>query len=140
MARCELCLWDPDRKVAKSWTITAEAVLPSQNVVGANGAGAAGGKYRKWRNKLDKALAEQLNLIPRARKFRAAIVTRYFAGKFRAYDHENFVGGCKPLVDVLRGYGVIFNDNAQNWRGYYRQEPSKNGKVYFTVELFEFAD
>lgn len=140
MAKCEMCLWDPARKVRATWLITAQAALPSQNMIGSNGKGPSGQKYRKWRTKLQKVLEAQLNEIPRAKKFRAAVITRYYSGNFRAYDHENFVGGCKPLVDVLRGFDVIVNDNKSYWRGYYRQLPSTTGEVYFTIELYEYAD
>ena len=145
MSACTMCAWDPERKVKRSWTVRGAGPLPSQNAIGGNGQGFNGSKYRKWRNGIERAIKDQLNEIPRARVFRAAIVTRYYGkspggATFRAYDHENFVGGCKPLVDVLRAYGVIYNDNAAYWRGYYRQQPSPNGETFFTITLYEFAD
>lgn len=133
-----MCAWEPGRKVAKKWLVTGKAVLPSANTVGANGKGSSGFKYRKWRASIDEAIRAQLNQIPRARRHRVGIITRYHYGNFRAYDEENFIGGCKPLVDVLRAYGVIANDNAAYWKGYYRQVKSELGYTYFTVELYEF--
>lgn len=139
MTACIQCAWDPGREVKARWLLQATGALPSQNAIGCNNGGYAGVKYRRWRAGIDAALKEQLNAIPRARRFRVGVVTRYYAGKFRAYDHENFVGGCKPLVDVLRGYGVIYNDSPAYWRGYYHQLPSTTGQTYYTVELLEFA-
>jgi hypothetical protein len=31
--------------------------------------------------------------------------------KPRLYDHDNFVGGCKPIIDSLRKLGLIHNDS-----------------------------
>lgn len=36
-------------------------------------------------------------------------VTRY--GK-RSLDHDNFIGGCKPLLDALKDHGLILDDDA----------------------------
>ena len=133
-----MCGWTPDRKAKYKFLVTGKAVLPSANTVGSNTKGASGHKYRKWRTSIDLAIRAQLNQIPRARRHRTGIITRYYHGDFRAYDEENFVAGCKPLVDVLRAYGVIHNDNAAYWKGYYRQVKSETGYTYFTVELYEF--
>lgn len=138
MTGCEMCGWIPDRAVKYRWLVTGKAVLPSANTVGANTKGVSGHKYRKWRESIDAAIKVQLNQIPRARRHRVGIVTRYYSGDFRAYDEENFIGGCKPLIDVLRAYGVIYNDNKAWWKGYYRQLKSETGYVYFTVEIFEY--
>jgi hypothetical protein len=138
MTGCEMCGWVPGRKVKAKWLVTGKAILPSANVVGANTKGASGHKYRKWRTSIDAAIKDQLNQVPRARRHRTGIITRYYSGDFRAYDEENFIGGCKPLIDVLRAYGVLQNDNKAWWKGHYRQLPSTTGETYFTVELYEF--
>lgn len=139
MSKCPQCNWDADRVVKQRWLVTCTGTIFSGNVIGANTSGWLGAKYRKARNTFDKDLKDQLNAIPRAMRFRAGVITRYYAGRFRAYDHENFVAGAKPLVDVLRGYGVIYNDSPAYWRGYYHQLPSTTGQTYYTVELLEFA-
>lgn len=38
-------------------------------------------------------------------------VTRF--GK-RSLDHDNFVGGCKPLFDGLKDHGLILDDDAKH--------------------------
>lgn len=39
----------------------------------------------------------------------------------RELDHDNFVGGCKPLVDALNRAGLIWDDNPKHLRVEYRQ-------------------
>jgi hypothetical protein len=132
-----MCGWNDDRRPAATWLIEATGVLPSQNQLGGNHRN--GHKYRRVRRELDKALAEQLNAVPRANRFRAGIITRFYGKGCRTYDTENFIGGCKPLVDVLKAYAVILDDKPSTWRGYYRQERSPDGVDRFRVQLLEYA-
>lgn len=112
-------------------------MLPSQNLLGGNHQ--SGFKYRNFRRRFKDTLEEQLNAVPRANQFRAGIITRQYGKGRRLYDVENFIGGCKPLVDVLKAYAVILNDSPSCWRGYYLQERSADGLDRFTIELIEYA-
>jgi hypothetical protein len=132
-----MCGWDQERKPAHVWTVEAEGVLPSLNMLKGNGRDSF--RYRRYRRSYDKALAEQLNAVPRANRFRAGIITRLYGKGCRTYDNDNFIGGCKPLVDILKAYAVILDDKPSTWRGYYRQERSPDGVDRFRVQLLEYA-
>jgi hypothetical protein len=137
MPECIMCGWQPEREPAHVWTIEAEGVLPSCNMLGANTK--EGHKYRNWRRFFTKVLADQLNAVPRATKFRAGIITRLWGAGKRTYDQKNFEWGQKPLVDVLTNFAVILDDKPSTWRGYYRQERSADGVDRFRVQLLEYA-
>jgi hypothetical protein len=62
-------------------------------------------------------------------------ITRFYAGRCRQYDLENLVGGCKPLIDAMKEFRIIHDDNPDVWVGYYRQEKSKTNTNYATIVL-----
>ena len=57
-------------------------------------------------------------------------------------DHDNFVGGCKPLLDCLRkvsrsnpsGLGLIDDDNPDALTVTYQQEPSTIRETVLMIE------
>lgn len=61
---------------------------------------------------------------------RHVIITRHSPRKL---DHDNLVGGCKPLVDALVACGALVDDDPESVSVEYRQsaEPSQG----VTVEL-----
>lgn len=143
MTKCLMCGYQPDRLPARTWTVEIEADYPSQNKLGGNHK--TGWLYRRIRAGFSLKLKEQLNAIPAATKYRAAVITRVY-GKTargvtkRAYDEENLVGGGKPLIDTLRDYRVILDDTAGAWKGWYRQEKSPDGIDRVRIQLMEYAD
>lgn len=138
-----MCGWSEERIPARTWTVNGIGWLPSQNHLGGNHK--TGHKYRSIRRNFEKTLADQLNAIPRATKFRAAIIVRQF-GKTKhgrwcyPYDAANFIGGAKPLVDTLKAFAVILDDRDSTFRGYYRQERSPDGVDRFILTLMEYDD
>lgn len=139
--KCEMCGWDDERSPTRTWVASVEFSYPSQNDLGGNHK--SGFKYRNFRNKLAKLLKDQLNDIPAAMKYRVGIITRYYGvsakGKQkRAYDEENLVGGGKPLIDVLKDYAVILDDNPSAWKGYYKQAKAPDGVDRIHIQLMEY--
>ncbi len=143
MTACLMCGYAPEKVPARTWTIEIEANYPSQGDLGGNHK--TGWQYRNIRNGFSKLLRDQLNAIPAATRFRAAVITRLY-GKTRtgrskrAYDEENLVGGGKPLIDTLRDYAVILNDAPGVWKGWYRQEKSPDGVDRIRIVLMEYDD
>lgn len=137
-----MCRWDQSRLPEHTWDIVIEDVsYPSVNQLGGNAKNDH--RYRKYRNLLAKLLKEQLSSIPRASKFRVGIITREYGksklGKQkRPYDQDNLVAGGKALIDNLRDYAVILNDDDASWRGYYRQERSPDGVDRIRIRLLEY--
>lgn len=137
-----MCGWDTTRSPAHTWTVELAGIsYPSLNQLGGNMKNNP--KYRAFRNRLAKLLKEQLNAIPRAEKFRVGIITREYGRsergvQKRAYDEENMIGGGKGLVDTLRDYAVIVNDDPGHWKGFYRQERSPDGIDRIRIQLLEY--
>ena len=136
MAPCAQCAWDPERVPKRRWIVQIDGAILSGNKLGGNTK--RNHTYRKTRAWYEHALKEQLSSIPHAAKFRVGIITRYYAKGRRAYDYENMSHGCKPLVDTLRAYGVIVNDNPGYWKGYYHQESSPTGVDAIRIEILEY--
>jgi hypothetical protein len=49
-------------------------------------------------------------------------ITRQMAKGDRAYDHDNLVGGCKPLVDALKQRGWIDDDRPNRLDAHHHQD------------------
>lgn len=141
---CRQCGWSDDRPVASKWTMASFGTILSQNALGANNQ--TNYKYRKMREKYVSDLKGKADQIPTADAFRCGIITRYYNtlrefGGQRAYDLENLIGGCKPLLDVLRNhYGLLVNDSPPWWRGYYHQEVDKTQPCHYSITLMEFKE
>ncbi|MCB2188619.1 MAG: hypothetical protein KQJ78_19535 [Deltaproteobacteria bacterium] len=71
-------------------------------------------KRALWASCLHSLLAHQHGtglppgLPPKAREPRGVSIT---VRRRRILDHDNLVGGCKPLVDVLVTLGLLFDDS-----------------------------
>ena len=74
--------------------------------------------------------------IPKAapRDRRTVRITRHGPRKL---DHDNLVGGCKPLVDALRGARLIHDDNPDCVRVIYTQRTASK-KTARTVVVIEY--
>ncbi len=57
----------------------------------------------------------------------------------RLLDHDNFVGGLKPLRDCLIEQGWIYDDDKPNLRAYYKQDPTTEVEIT-TVRVTVGAD
>lgn len=68
--------------------------------------------------------------IPRAVGPRRLTICRY-AG--RDYDYDNFVGGCKLLLDTLVDEGLLQNDSTAQVLATYRQERRRPGQRHDLV-------
>ena len=71
--------------------------------------------------------------IPRslARNFKKVKIQ---SNRTRLLDVDNFVGGCKPIVDALKEYGLIEDDSPDKVKVEYEQKKT-NGN--FTVIVLE---
>ncbi|HEX2863046.1 MAG TPA: hypothetical protein VHN99_00645 [Deinococcales bacterium] len=67
---------------------------------------------------------------------RAALaVTRRFAGRQRELDHDDFVGGCKGLIDALKRLGWLLDDSPAHVTVTYRQERADRSGTAVLWEL-----
>lgn len=66
--------------------------------------------YKRLRNQYTTIFRVHANSVTRAKpaQFRKVWIER--RGK-RLLDHDNLVGGCKPLVDALETAGLIWRDS-----------------------------
>lgn len=132
MPKCPQCTFDPDEEYI-AWKLTYNGKVPSQNQLKGNTRYAY--NYRRWRASFQKQLETQFAEIPKAEIARTGIITRYIGAKCRVYDLENFIGGCKPLIDVLKRNGVIVDDAPKWWRGHYHQNKSPDGEHRLEIEI-----
>lgn len=132
-----MCEWDLDAEVTWETEIILHVSAPSQNQTRGNHKYAYG--YRNIKKDLMRALAAELVEVPRAKRWRRGIIHRCYAKGKRAYDVENLVGGCKPLIDMLKESRVIIDDNKKWWQGAYLQSKSETGKDYIRITLQECA-
>jgi len=59
--------------------------------------------------------------------FRFVRLTRLMSKRERAYDDDNFAGGCKPIRDALVDAGLIWGDSSRDAQFEYRQIYSELG-------------
>jgi len=64
---------------------------------------------------------------------RKVVITRYGP---RTLDHDNLVGGVKPLIDALRGAGVIWEDDPTHIDLEVHQRKSTGGHRHTRVEIY----
>ena len=85
----------------------------------------------RLRNQYEQVIRLQMNQLNAAKshQFRRVTIQRYGA---RLLDHDNFVGGCKPLLDALTRAGLLWDDSPGYLRVTYAQV-SGAGKNYRTV-------
>lgn len=134
---CDACghrSGEPDRH----WTIRLEHALRSLNDIRGNVKGRYGRLYRNEKRFYLSALARKH--VPKAEQWRQIIVRRLWGKRRRAFDHDNLVGGGKPLVDALKQHGIITEDNGKNCNISYFQEVSPDGKDYVEITVQEFDD
>jgi len=67
-------------------------------------------------------------------------MTRLWGKRKSSYDRDNLIWGAKALVDTLRHYGILINDNAKNVELHYRQERSSDGSDYVRVHVEDLEE
>lgn len=137
MSNCKMCGYDARTIVTSRWQITLPISYPSQNIIKGNRQ--QYNKYRSFRRHIEALMLTELDQvhIPVADRARRGLLTRWWGKRKSTYDHENLVGGGKPILDVMKKLGLIVDDNPKWWQGYYKQRKSPDGKDYITIELEE---
>jgi hypothetical protein len=130
-----MCRYDADAAVTESWTMKVESYCPSFNSIGLNSKNNF--KYRGWRKHWEIAFGPWLQSLPPAVKYRRVTITRYYGTGKRAFDSQNFAGGCKPLLDTLTNYGALYDDKDLWCEAHYKQEKSADGTDYIELKIEE---
>lgn len=131
-----MCRYDADAIVVATWTHRVESYCPTFNSIGLNTKN--NHKYRGWRRAWEQHFGAWLQTLPPALKYRRVTLTRYYGLKKRAFDSQNFAGGCKPLLDTLTNFGAIYDDSDMWCEAHHLQVKSPDGKDYVEVRLEEF--
>lgn len=92
--------------------------------------------YRRMRDAYTKALRQAG--IPKAERRRRIVFTRVYAGACRKFDHDNLVGGLKPLRDALRMVGAITNDTEACLEQHHKQIPGDSNRIELLIEEPEY--
>jgi len=106
----------------------------------------SGHVYRKhpmalsnWAKKFKPAF-HNMELVPRPNNgyYKKVRIMRYVKTLRGQYDYDNYVFGCKPLVDWLVKKGIIEGDRPNQVRVIYGQETSERSKLptYVEIELY----
>ena len=133
-----MCRFDPGATVTASWTLRVPSYCPTFNSIGKNTKNNF--RYRGWRKVWEKEFGPWLQTIPPAMKYRRVTITRYYAGRNRAYDHQNFAGGCKPLLDVIVTFGGLYDDRDLWCEAHYVQiKAGSDGVDVIEVKIEELS-
>jgi len=93
-----------------------------------------------WAKKFAKDF-KNMELInkPASGYFKKVKLTRMIPNARNMYDYDNYVFGCKPLIDWLVKKGVIEGDKPNQVTVKYKQEisPRKKDPAHVEIELYE---
>lgn len=104
-----------------SWSFTIDEPTPSLNVLRRQYASAR--HYATLRNRFEQyvMVARMNEKIPKATAKRRVRIVRFATQEKYRLDHDNFIGGLKPLLDALVRQGLIVDDDAAHLEGDYVQ-------------------
>lgn len=85
-----------------------------------------------WAGELEWPTAEE-----KAKHRRIVKFTRLVGPRERRFDDDNFIGGCKPIRDVLVSMGYILDDDDAGAEFEYSQVSSPEGPG-LRIEISEF--
>lgn len=69
--------------------------------------------------------------------YRHVMFIRNIGKRGRLLDDDNFIGGLKPLRDVLTEKGYIWDDDAKSLKAYYKQVKTENPFDSLTIRIGE---
>ena len=110
---CLRCGYDPSAEISATWQFHIALPVQSGNRHIYN-VGASRWRYAKERKTWQDAIrAERLRLgIPGAVSKRRVTFTRYYGGRQREFDGDNFQTGAKLIRDALILEGLISDDRS----------------------------
>lgn len=141
-AACIACGYDASAVVAFRWSFFVELDSKSMNVYLSN-AGPTRFAYKRERQAWQLMIRSAINKtvrspsMPRATRFRRVTLTRFYDGRQQLRDADNYIGGCKPLLDALVCNGVLLDDSADFAQVIYKQERRPPVGMQFIVEELE---
>lgn len=110
MEKCPSCGFNLDAKATLITDMTLPVQILSGNYIGGNVRGASGWRYRKYKSEFSKVMPQAT--VP-ARVRRRIQITRVFKTPKRAFDRDNLIWGCKPIVDCLVARGWLVDDSPE---------------------------
>lgn len=133
---CPVCGHDPKAKILATWRFAVARKPPSLNDRIVN-SGFTARKYREerqaWGWEFRAARLDQRIALANTRRRRLSIA-RVFAGRERAWDPDNFIGGAKLIVDALVLEGLLLDDDRQHTEIQYIQKPGPDSRVEFVIQ------
>lgn len=135
MSKCPACGFDDSLTVTAAWEFKLPIKLLSGNQIKGSGRGRSGWKYREQRKLWARAMTAAGIDCPPAEGSRRLWLTRLWGKGQRAYDEDNLIWGCKPVVDEIVAQGWLLDDTPDKVERIYNQEKSPDGFNYVKVRL-----
>lgn len=114
MTACLRCGHDPSAEVASTWQFHIARPVQSGNAHTYN-VGASRWRYAKerdaWQSLIRDARCDEG--IPSARGKRRLTLTRYYGGRQREMDQDNYATGCKLILDAVVREGLLVDDRRE---------------------------
>jgi hypothetical protein len=132
---CTKCGFDPDARIAASWSFVLEHAVLSLNARVAN-VGSARWRYASERDAwrwLVRAAKAKHRIAPAVGRRRLTL-TRIYARGQRALDHDNLVGGMKPVVDAIVHEELLVDDKPAWLELHHDQVPGTERAVRVLLE------
>lgn len=110
---CVKCGYDPLAAVSAAWSFLIQRAVKSGNAHVYN-VGASRWAYAKERDAWQSLIRARCNLgIPGAHGRRRVTLCRYYGGRQRELDGDNFQTGAKPVVDALVRERLLVDDRRE---------------------------
>ena len=90
--------------------------------------------YANWKKKV-RVIGLYLPEVTRIRSKSSVVIARHYGKGRRKYDHDNMVGGCKPIIDLLVRQGYLYNDTPEYVEVEYIQVKSDDGEDQIEIQV-----
>lgn len=139
MTACVKCGHDPEAVVLASWTLHVPREVRSGNAYVVNSGGARFG-YKRERDSWERdfTILRGQHGVTLATCRRRVTLTRSIGYRQRAYDKDNLVAGCKPVIDALVRAGLLLGDTERHVELHFAQERRPQFGTIVLIE--ELAD
>lgn len=90
--------------------------------------------WREWRLLIQSEARKLCGSLPKLNGSKKRVtITRVFGHRQRPFDQDNLAGGCKGLIDAMKGI-LIKDDNPNHAEFHFKQVKGQRGHTVIEVE------